>query len=754
MSDCEPLVEMMLDAPHKVLFDQGWLSRLSSIIRERAIYYAANETLLSPSGKTLQWTLDLRAILLDGEVLDIIAGSFWDEFENRLPFQICGLEVAAIPLVTAIVLKGRARSMRTSGIIVRKERKLYGRSEAFEGRLEDSPIVLVDDLMNSGESAEKVRVTLAEAGRSISECFVVIDFASRAGIAWRQRHNLAVRSVFKLTDFGLPPVRVGHAAPAPSNDFATAWVFRSTRPSYFYAVPKSTPALDDRTIYFGCDDGVFYALDLRTGKERWSFRLSQRTRKGIWSAPVLHRGMIFFGGYDGNVYCLDTANGEVIWRVSAADWIGSSPCLAPRLERLFIGLEHASHNAKGAIAALNLRDGTVIWEHPIQDYQHSSPIYHDGYVSVYAGANDGVFRSLNADTGACNWSIRVGGAIKAPASYDRGHDLVLFGAFDGTVNAASAKTGEQVLRIKTGGPVYSTPLAVGNRVWVASTDKQLHVFSLDGRPAITIPAGSKLFSSPRLIGGSIYFGTNAGMVFEYDPESLERTGAVQLPERITNALVFSRDSGLFYALSHSGQLYALRRSRSSATLLTHSYRCFRLVQTISNLSEIASEIARNRSLWPLSTGRQTKISVQRETNCIALRCAVHTNGVHINNTHASETTALAANFPAVMAFMYKFASEAQGNLSRAMIVRLQPRGRVYPHVDEGEYYRIRDRYHLVVSSLGGSTMISGGECVLMREGELWWFDNKALHESINPSEEWRTHIIFDILPYQRCASLT
>jgi len=34
----------------------------------------------------------------------------------------------------------------------------------------------------------------------------------------------------------------------------------------------------------------------------------------------------------------------------------------------------------------------------------------------------------------------------------------------------------------------------------------------------------------------------------------------------------------------------------------------------------------------------------------------------------------------------------------------------------------------------------------MREGELWWFDNKQYHEACNESDEWRIHYIFDLLP--------
>lgn len=72
----------------------------------------------------------------------------------------------------------------------------------------------------------------------------------------------------------------------------------------------------------------------------------------------------------------------------------------------------------------------------------------------------------------------------------------------------------------------------------------------------------------------------------------------------------------------------------------------------------------------------------------------------------------------------------RGTLGRAKIVRLPPDGRVLPHRDRGDYYAKRDRYHLVLDS-PGSWMRCGDEEVTMREGELWWFDNKEKHEVRN-----------------------
>ena len=47
-------------------------------------------------------------------------------------------------------------------------------------------------MLNSGSSAEKARVAIEAAGGRVAEIFVVIDYRSRKGLAWRERHGIAV----------------------------------------------------------------------------------------------------------------------------------------------------------------------------------------------------------------------------------------------------------------------------------------------------------------------------------------------------------------------------------------------------------------------------------------------------------------------------------------------------------------------------------------------------------------------------------
>lgn len=161
-----------------------------------------------------------------------------------------------------------------------------------------------------------------------------------------------------------------------------------------------------------------------------------------------------------------------------------------------------------------------------------------------------------------------------------------------------------------------------------------------------------------------------------------------------------------------------------------------------------NEISGVSDAWDAATGRQDKIAVQREALAIPLRGLRKSKlyGRKRRDVHESRWTTGAADYPLARAFITKVAAELDADLSRGKIVCLPAGRKVYPHIDQGEYYRFRGRYHFILKSTKGSWMKAGDEEVRMQEGELWWFDNDQMHEAHNDGDEDRIHIIFDLLP--------
>jgi len=536
-------------------------------IRSQAILRSENQRLISPSGKNNSWLIDMRRIVMNATVLDAVAELFWETCADKLPFQIGGMEVAAIPLLSAILMKSKERGTPINGFIIRKERKTYGTGSLIEGTVTDAPIIIIDDILNSASSLEKNRVVLESIGRKIDFAFFLINYCSAKAKAWHMRHQVPIYSPFTLKNFGLD--MSGSEASTPAPLFRNVWNFAAPDPNFFHLVPKSFPATDGERIYFGSDCGVFWCLNTRDGSIVWQFKVTTKAHKNIWSAPALHDGKVFFGGYDGNVYCLDAVTGAEIWRFTGADWVGSSPALAPELNLLFIGLEFAIEGKRGSIIALNLATGERIWEHPTKRYTHASPAYWPERQLVACGSNDNEMFLFDAKTGALHWRFETKGdgakgSIRHAPAFDTKRGHVITGCADGYIYIIDVETGHEVWSVRTDNTIYTVPLVVDDHTYIGSTDKHMYILDLEQRMVKKkIHVASKIFGPPKLLEGNVYFGACNGIVYQIDPTTHNITGTHQLPDAITNTLTYSKETGLFYALTYVNQLYALEKLSNS-----------------------------------------------------------------------------------------------------------------------------------------------------------------------------------------------
>lgn len=67
----------------------------------------------------------------------------------------------------------------------------------------------------------------------------------------------------------------------------------------------SSPAVTSNSVYFGDFSGTLFALDPKTGKEKWNNNLMDCF---IASSPVVVENKIIIGGDDGNLYCINGTN--------------------------------------------------------------------------------------------------------------------------------------------------------------------------------------------------------------------------------------------------------------------------------------------------------------------------------------------------------------------------------------------------------------------------------------------------------------
>lgn len=534
---------------------------LADAIRQRVHMYATAETpiididQISPIG----WIMDFRSIMGDPRLMHAYAELFLDTVTNDAPFQVCGMEVAGIPLVTAIILKAHERGIEVNGLYLRKSRKKYGLMRAIEGTPNAHPIILVDDLINSGSSIHRAITVLEDAGLSVSAVSTIFAMQPTQTYPFLASRNVSHHTFFTAADFNLPmEKKVPVASP-----FRTLWKFSAPRAGLQYVNPKSAPVIDADRVYVGADNGTFYALDQASGTIAWEFRVgSIPFRKGIFSTPAVHETTVFFGAYDGNMYALDTQTGMRRWIYRDADWIGSSPALAPDIETVFIGLEFGLFSKRGGLAALNMHTGEELWAvRSISDYTHATPLYIQDAGIVVVGNNNGLLLAFDARTGQHRWTFTSKGSIKQAAVYDRATRLIFVGSFDTHIYAINADDGSEAWRYATREAIFSTPLVVDDRVYIASLDKTIYCLdSAGGTHQWEFATRGRIFASPIFARGSIWIGSNDGRLYELDPATGANLSYFQASERIVNAITYNQDKNVFYVGTQANEVYAITDS--------------------------------------------------------------------------------------------------------------------------------------------------------------------------------------------------
>jgi outer membrane protein assembly factor BamB/adenine/guanine phosphoribosyltransferase-like PRPP-binding protein len=541
-------------------------AELLQAIRDRAFVNGTSGTPIAMRGaneyRSAPWLFDFRAVAFDAVVLDFIAERFWETYASQYPFQVAGAESAAIPFVTAIVLKGRERGMPVNGFFIRKSRKRDGLLKMFEGKVGDEPVILVDDIINSGQSMNKQVVALLEARKKVTDIFVILRFRDTRAYSFAIKKRIGISSLFSLEDFGLSLLSTSDNETPHNDAFEEVWRFAGGEPHFNYVVEKSAPVIDNEHVYFGTDNSVFTALDQNTGAVMWTFKTGPHP-KGIFSTPIVYNNTVYFGAYDGSVYALDAMTGETRWRYREADWVGSSPSLSPDLGLVYIGLEFGLWKKRGGIVALSAKDGSVVWQHRTADFTHGSPLYIPNKKMVVIGSNDGIIYAYDARTGQKKWEYQTGGDIKSAPAYDLKRELVLAGSWDGALYALHAERGNLAFRFQTHESIFSTPLVRNDLVYIGSLDKFLYAINLDtGLSQWHFQASGRIFASPVIVEGSLWIGANDGRLYELDPETGMLQSFFQASERIVNAIAYNPSTRRFFVPTHANEVICLLRKEN------------------------------------------------------------------------------------------------------------------------------------------------------------------------------------------------
>jgi outer membrane protein assembly factor BamB len=312
----------------------------------------------------------------------------------------------------------------------------------------------------------------------------------------------------------------------------------------------SSPAVVNGTVFIGAPDGNFTAVDESTGTIKWVVA----TGSSISASPAVAGGIVYIPSNDGVLHALRTASGATVWNRAMVSGAVSSPAVVAGVV----------YQASGTnLYALNAKTGALLWSAQAPDAgPFTTPAVSNGLVIIESGvyvccAFSLHVEALNASSGALVWSYATYGSDGETAGLGplvsggivytgtgSTSDLIAFDEASGTVlwdvpsrdlvtgiptiaNGVlyveeqstlawfNAATGQNISFIETG----TTGSAVfANHVLYSTGGGLVEARKPGGYETLwtAAPGGyGPLQSSPAVVGGMVFVGSNANSVVAY-----------------------------------------------------------------------------------------------------------------------------------------------------------------------------------------------------------------------------------------------
>ncbi|HEY0393754.1 MAG TPA: PQQ-binding-like beta-propeller repeat protein [Candidatus Elarobacter sp.] len=341
------------------------------------------------------------------------------------------------------------------------------------------------------------------------------------------------------------------------------WRFRAT------GAIHGSPVVAGGTLYVGSSDAKLYALDARTGTQRWSRALGAP----VSSTPAVADGIVYAQTHAGRIVALRAATGATLWERKtgpdlplpwgheSGDLYSSSPTLAGDV--LLIG------GGDGALRALDARSGRERWRFMTRGRVRATPAVHVG--RVFIASFDGDVYAADLATGKQLWRFETEGhgLDSGKFGYDRrsvqsspavAGGVVTFGSRDGHFYGVDETTGKERWRLHdTVWWINASPAMENGRAIATSSDGRYveAVEAATGKPLWTFDAGANFFGSAAIAGDVVFAGDFEGRLHAIDKSTgkalwrfqAEGSRIVTSPVVADDRVYYGADDGSVFALN-------------------------------------------------------------------------------------------------------------------------------------------------------------------------------------------------------------
>ncbi len=282
------------------------------------------------------------------------------------------------------------------------------------------------------------------------------------------------------------------------------------------AQPAAPAAFDAASAYLPLKGGRLVAVDLASGRVRWTNDLAT-----TW-APGVDAGLLVVAG-DELLTAFDTATGRPKWRVPVAGGFSAPPRVT--------GGWVVAVSRDGAVLTIRADDGGVLWTRPMGAAASARPeATPDG---VYVPLSDNRVVALDLKTGEPRWERLLGGRPGDLLVLD---DQLFVGADDKFFYSIRTDKGGVKWKQRVGGRPAGPAVVDANRVYYVALDNILWAFDRgNGGRKWYEPLPVRPSGGPRVVGELVVVAGVAAEVFAYRADTGVLAGKSSSPADLASA---------------------------------------------------------------------------------------------------------------------------------------------------------------------------------------------------------------------------
>lgn len=274
------------------------------------------------------------------------------------------------------------------------------------------------------------------------------------------------------------------------------------------SLASSTIASDGKLLFvnFLNDNAVWTSAVNLSGDVVWQTRICNYTvHQGYGSSPTIFESLVIVSADNktgGAVVGLDRESGDVVWRHQRP----KKPNYSSPVVHDVAGKQQLILTGCDLVTSLDPRSGQVIWETEGATTECVTTTPTDGVHVFSSGGYPENHIAAYAADGSTKQIWKQGLRSYVPSLLH--HDGALFAILDaGIATCLDSHTGDVLWKKRLGGTFSSSPVLVGDQIYVTSEDGKTHIFTADRSGFDGLgenKLGTSIFATPTFAGGSIY----------------------------------------------------------------------------------------------------------------------------------------------------------------------------------------------------------------------------------------------------------